>query len=227
MSEQTVTLLVQISRQIAASNGGSSPDLSYPNIQDILEFPGPTAPSIRINVFWFMSLVFSLSAVLFATIVQQWVRDYMHQAFRRYNHPVKRARIRQFLIDGADFWHMEFVVDTIPTLIHISLALFFVGLGEFLFNINTTVAAWTILAMSLTGICYILSIFAPVLDPQSPFQSPVSGLLWMVFQKTFPCRRRHSPKHRKKRESVSANMTEGRAQIAMNYGTQRQMMRAV
>ncbi|KAH8992118.1 hypothetical protein EDB92DRAFT_632994 [Lactarius akahatsu] len=38
----------------------------------------PSPSDIRVNVYWFMSLVFSLSAALFATLVEQWVRDYMH-----------------------------------------------------------------------------------------------------------------------------------------------------
>ncbi|KAH8991528.1 hypothetical protein EDB92DRAFT_1777941, partial [Lactarius akahatsu] len=31
--------------------------------------------NVRVNVFWFMNL-FSISAALFATLVQQWVRNY-------------------------------------------------------------------------------------------------------------------------------------------------------
>ncbi|ETW74680.1 hypothetical protein HETIRDRAFT_391344, partial [Heterobasidion irregulare TC 32-1] len=59
--QQTVSLLAQISQQLAP-NGSSFV---------------PTSSSIRVNIFWFMSLVFSLTAALAATIVQQWVRDYM------------------------------------------------------------------------------------------------------------------------------------------------------
>ncbi|KAH9075708.1 hypothetical protein EDB83DRAFT_2312131 [Lactarius deliciosus] len=38
----------------------------------------PSSSDIRVNVYWFMSLVFCLSASLLATLVQQWVRDYIH-----------------------------------------------------------------------------------------------------------------------------------------------------
>ncbi|KAH8995833.1 hypothetical protein EDB86DRAFT_2920766, partial [Lactarius hatsudake] len=47
---------------------------------------------VRVNVFWFMSLVFSISTALLATLVQQWVRDYMH-VFQRYSNPLRGARL--------------------------------------------------------------------------------------------------------------------------------------
>ncbi|KAI0247229.1 hypothetical protein BJV78DRAFT_1247537 [Lactifluus subvellereus] len=59
----------------------------------------PSASDIHVNVFWFMALVFSLSAALFATLVQQWVRDYMH-VFQRHDGLLKSARLRQYLYDG-------------------------------------------------------------------------------------------------------------------------------
>ncbi|KAH9052791.1 hypothetical protein EDB87DRAFT_1570007, partial [Lactarius vividus] len=64
---------------------------------------------VRVNGFWFMSLVFSISAALLATLVQQWVRDYMH-VFQRYSSPLKGARLRQYHIytkarrDGMCQW---------------------------------------------------------------------------------------------------------------------------
>ena len=36
------------------------------------------SPDVRVNVFWFMALAFSLLAALLAILVQQWVRNYMH-----------------------------------------------------------------------------------------------------------------------------------------------------
>ncbi|KAH9170247.1 hypothetical protein EDB89DRAFT_1335038 [Lactarius sanguifluus] len=80
--QQNVALLAQISQQVSAL----APQVS------ISSTPLPTYvfdlnPSdVRVNVFWFMSLVFSVSAALLATLVQQWVRDYMH-VFQRYSNP--------------------------------------------------------------------------------------------------------------------------------------------
>src|ERR1700730_18231054 len=73
--QQNVAMLDQISRQISfiAPQFSISSTLPPP-------FPAfkPLASDIRVSVFWFMALVFSLSAALLAILVQQWVRDHMH-----------------------------------------------------------------------------------------------------------------------------------------------------
>ena len=149
-TQQSVTLLAQISAQLVAS-GSPVPDTvnlppPYPDFH-------PAGSDIRINIFWFMSLVFSLTAALAATLVQQWVRDYMH-VFQRYNHPLKRARIRQFLYEGTEDWYMAVVVDVVPALIHISLFLSFLGLADFLFTLNTSLATATTITMIICTLLY-------------------------------------------------------------------------
>ncbi|KAI0252284.1 hypothetical protein BJV78DRAFT_1124890, partial [Lactifluus subvellereus] len=54
----------------------------------------PSSSDVRINVFWFTALVFSLSSARLAILIQQWVRDYMH-VFQRYIDPLKSARLRE------------------------------------------------------------------------------------------------------------------------------------
>ena len=89
--QQNAALLAQISKQVASI----APQISIPSTlpTPYPEF-SPQSSAIRVNVYWFMSLVFSLSAALLATLVQQWVRDYMH-VFQRYSNPLKSARLRQ------------------------------------------------------------------------------------------------------------------------------------
>jgi hypothetical protein len=172
-----------------------------------------------VNVFWFMSLVFSLTAALAATIVQQWVRDYMH-VFQRYTHPLKRARVRQFLYEGAEKWYMPVVVDAVPALIHISLFLFFIGLADYLFNINTATATPTTIMIAICAGLYLWCIIAPVHDAQSPYQSPLSGIFWKLFQVIRGrTHRDHSTGGARKR--ISTNMTDGRVQLAMDESDDR------
>ena len=215
-SKQSVVLLAQISAQLAAS--GSPVPSTFDVPPPYPDFKAKKS-DVRINIFWFMSLIFSLTAVLAATLVQQWVRDYMH-VFQRYNHPLKRARIRQFLYEGAETWYMPVVVEAVPALIHISLFLFFLGLADFLFNLNTSTATATTVTIVLCAILYLWSIIAPVHDPQSPYQSPLSGIFWLLFQLI---RRRthrdHSTGGEQKR--ISTHMTEGRVQLAMNESNDR------
>ena len=215
-SRQSVVLLAQISAQLAASG---SPVPSTVNIPPPYPDFKAKRSDVRINIFWFMSLIFSLTAVLAATLVQQWVRDYMH-VFQRYNHPLKRARIRQFLYEGAETWYMPVVVEAVPALIHISLFLFFLGLADFLFNLNTSTATATTITIVLCAVLYLWSIIAPVHDPQSPYQSPLSGVFWLLFQLI---RRRTHRDHSTggERKRISTHMTDGRVQLAMDESDER------
>ncbi|KAH9045190.1 hypothetical protein EDB85DRAFT_1827004, partial [Lactarius pseudohatsudake] len=126
--QQSVALLAHISTQLppnASQALPSTPTYSDSDFKLILS-------DVRVNAFWFMSLVFSISAALLATLVQQWVRDYMH-VFQRYSNPLKSARLRQYLYEGAEGWYMPLVAESVPGLIHVSLFLFFVGLCDSLF----------------------------------------------------------------------------------------------
>ncbi|KAF8259796.1 hypothetical protein EI94DRAFT_1614182, partial [Lactarius quietus] len=130
--QQNVALLAQISNQVASIapqvSIPSTPPPPYPNFS-------PNPSDVRVNAFWFLSLVFSLAAALFATLVQQWVREYMH-VFQRYGNPLKGARLRQYLYEGVEGWGMPMVARSVPGLVHISLFLFFVGLSDTLVTVH-------------------------------------------------------------------------------------------
>ncbi|KAI0292890.1 hypothetical protein BC826DRAFT_911210, partial [Russula brevipes] len=129
--QQNVAILAQISQQISTI----APQIPIPSPPPPYPDFSPSSSDIRVNVYWFMSLVFSLSAALLAILVQQWVRDYMH-VFQRYSDPLKSARLRQYLHEGCEKWYMPAVASAVPGLLHLSLFLFFLGLGDFVLSIN-------------------------------------------------------------------------------------------
>ena len=208
--QQNVAILDQISHQISSI----APQVSIPSTPP-LPFPSfnPLASDLRVNAFWFMALVFSLSTALLATLVQQWVREYMH-VFQRYSDPLKSARLRQYLHEGSEGWYMPVVAEAVPGLLHVSLFLFLLGLCDFVLNINTTVGLGTTIPIGITGILYIFTIFAPIIYPQSPYQNSFSGLIWYLMQKL-------GGRQYKDRSSdgalkpVSWNMAQGKLQLAM------------
>ncbi|KAI0265474.1 hypothetical protein BGY98DRAFT_1070089, partial [Russula aff. rugulosa BPL654] len=89
-------------------------------------FSAPTS-AVWVNGLWFLSLVISLTCALMATLLQQWARRYLEVAYPRYS-PPKRARIRAFYSEGVEDLHVPWTVEALPTLLHISLFLFFAGL---------------------------------------------------------------------------------------------------
>jgi hypothetical protein len=213
--QQNVEILSRISQQISTI----APQVTIPSTPPS-PFPtafNPSASDVRVNVFWFMSLVFSLSAALVAILVQQWVRDYMH-VFQRYSDPLKSARLRQYLYEGSKGWYMPVVADSVPGLLHLSLFLFFLGLGDLVLGINTTVGITTTIPIVSCAGLYIFTTFAPALYPQSPYQTSFSGLIWYTLQK-FRVRRYRDRDGEMK--SVSANMAQGQMQLAMEETEER------
>jgi hypothetical protein len=207
---QHSTILSQISVQLSSI----APQVTIPTTPPP-PFPpfSPLASDVRVNVFWFMALAFSLLAALLAILVQQWVRKYMH-VFQRYGDPLKSSRLRQYLYEGCEKWYMPRLAEAVPGFLHISLFLFFAGLGNSLLNINTKVALSTIVPIGVSGLLYIFTIFAPVIYPQSPYQNLFSGILWYLIQKS--CGRRFRDRGSDgEMKSVSTNMAQGQMQLAM------------
>ncbi|KAI9456380.1 hypothetical protein BJY52DRAFT_1212963 [Lactarius psammicola] len=202
--EQSVAMLAQISQQIASI----AQQLSVPSISPQVLTPSPVAqfsvpstpqqvsisstppplypafepslPDIRVNIYWLIGLVCSLSAALLAILIQQWVRSYM-QVFQRYDHPLKRARFRQFFFDGAN--GMLTSAEAVPRLIQLSLFLFFLGLGDSMINSNTTVGSTTIVLICICGSFYLYSASEHLRNPQSPFQTLISRPTFFLIQK--------------------------------------------
>ena len=158
-------------------------DSSQSNISSALPAsPPPFSPptyAVWVNTLWFLSLVISLTCALLATLLQQWARRYLKVTQSRYSLH-KRARIRAFLAEGVENFLLPWTVETLPTLLHISLFLFFTVLVVFLWNVNLTafklVLSWVAVCMSLYG-CTTL---VPVFRHDSPYHTPLTLPAWHI-----------------------------------------------
>ncbi|KAJ7435321.1 hypothetical protein FB451DRAFT_1062715 [Mycena latifolia] len=149
--DTTVKLLTQISQQLAASANGSTLQLT-----ESTPFTPPAA-SLVCNGLWFISLGFSLTCALIATLLEQWARDFLHKADMR-SAPVIRARVYSYLYYGLKRFNMHTVVEIIPLLLHASLLLFFAGLVAFLIPVNVTMTTITgVLLFIVTSVYAVLS----------------------------------------------------------------------
>ncbi|KAF7337614.1 hypothetical protein MSAN_02234700 [Mycena sanguinolenta] len=141
-------------------------------------FAPPTSAFIC-NILWFLSLGFSLSSALSATLVDQWARNYILATESR---PAlhKRARISAYLHRGIRRFQMNAVVELIPTLLHISLLLFFAGLVEFLRPVNAIISNLMLGMLLFCGSLYLLITFLPIFSSDCPYSTPLSGLWWRI-----------------------------------------------
>ncbi|KAH9071517.1 hypothetical protein EDB83DRAFT_2221031, partial [Lactarius deliciosus] len=172
--DTTNALLTQISQQLVNISNGTPLTSVAAQISQPFR---PTASAVRVNVLWFLSLVFSLTCALSATLMQQWARRYQELAQRR-GAPHKRARMRAYIFDGIRKFKMTRAILTMPTLLHISVFLFFAGLIDFLFPINKTVAYSILVSIALFAIAYAILTILPNLYLNCPYRTPLSGITW-------------------------------------------------
>jgi hypothetical protein len=204
---QTAYMLGQISQQLASGDRQiSSVYTPYPTFH-------PSASDRRVNILWLISLVCSLSAGLLATLVQQWSRAYM-RIFQQSRNPLKAARIRLFLFEGAK--RLPLVAELVPGLIHISLILFFWGLGDIIFYIDKPVFIATLIPILVCVCLYLFCVVVPILNHQSPYCTPFSPYIWRLIQML---RRRYNRIHIRPVNLVQdlqvTSMEEHREQSAM------------
>ena len=118
---------------------------------------------------------------MLATFIQRWARRYIRITRSSRYSPHKRARLRAFFSDGVDQWHVLWAVEALPTLLHLSLFLFFVGLVIYLLSINHfvfgTVVWWVVLSL----MAYLSIALLPVFWPNSPYYAPLSSILWSLY----------------------------------------------
>ena len=117
------------------------------------------------------------------------------QVFQRYDHPLKRARFRQFFYKGAN--EMRKSAKQVPRLIYVSLILFFVGLCNSMLNTNTTVGITTIVPICFCGIFYLHIVTTHIKDMQSPYKTLFSRPIFFLiqtYQQLFDDRKWRPPK---------------------------------
>ncbi|TFK34933.1 hypothetical protein BDQ12DRAFT_567061, partial [Crucibulum laeve] len=124
----------------------------------------------HMQCFWFLSLSFSLASALAATLVQQWIRSYLQDS--RDSSPIMHAKIRIYLHDGIKDFKMNRIVGVIPTLLHISLFLFYAGVIAFFYNVNTVIAGLHVAIIACVLLVYSFMTLLALLHRRSPFTTP-------------------------------------------------------
>lgn len=144
---QAVVLLSTLANQTSSSLPSQrGPALSDPVV-------------VRINVYWFLSLVLSLSAALVGILCKQWLREYE----RDIGQSAQQAlAVRQMKFDGLEVWRVGAIVTSVPLLLQLALALFLIGVSELLWNLHRTVAIAVTTAAGLTGVFYLITALAPL-----------------------------------------------------------------
>ncbi|CAE6404181.1 unnamed protein product [Rhizoctonia solani] len=174
---QTLLLIARGNESLVSRSTG----LETLGVDDEEFVPDPVA--VCINVLWFLSLALSVAASLIAMLAKEWCYLFMSG---RTGQPCLQARRRQQRWDAMVKWKMPELLMFLPSLMHMSLFLFAVGLIIYLwemhFGVALPVIVVTLCVMSVYGASTILPFlyeFCPYTTATSRF---VKGLYDTFFQ---------------------------------------------
>uniref|UniRef100_A0A0W0FXW5 DUF6535 domain-containing protein n=1 Tax=Moniliophthora roreri TaxID=221103 RepID=A0A0W0FXW5_MONRR len=151
-ADTTIALLTQL---ISVQVNGSQSISSGP-----AQFKADVS-SIRINVFWFLSLILSLASALFGLLCKQWVREYQRDTTTRT--PGEALALRQLRRDSFEKWGVSSFLSALPILLEVALLFFFVGVLDLLWNRHRVPFAVCFVAISFSAGLYFLTALLPTL----------------------------------------------------------------
>ncbi|PBK78688.1 hypothetical protein ARMSODRAFT_1011232 [Armillaria solidipes] len=164
--------LLLVQRAIANGSPADTAPVSSLNPQTVFV---PSATDVWVNGLWFTSLFLSLTTALVAVLVKQWLHHYVVLPSGT---PRERCFIRQYRYLGFQKWRVEVIVGVLPVLMHLALALFFIGLSLFLHPLRAALlwVVWT--GTVLLIVAYVIVTILPMCFPQCPYRTPLCDLAY-------------------------------------------------
>jgi hypothetical protein len=89
--------------------------------------------------------------------------------------------MQAYFANGVDKMHVPWAVEGLPTLLHLSVFLFFGGLIIFLFNIDHEVFISVVWCIGLFSLVYGSITLLPLFQQDSPYESPLSTPAWFIY----------------------------------------------
>ncbi|KAJ7124014.1 hypothetical protein C8R43DRAFT_832964, partial [Mycena crocata] len=141
-----------------------------PQVQPAARFE-PTSSSRWVNGLWFSSLMFSLMSALGASLAKGWVTQFSSAVSGSH---WADASLHCRRLRGLQRWHLKFIVQCLPILIHIAFFLFSVGLVVLVFQDDTVIGVVILALTAVISVLYIASSIHSAKFSDSPFRTPVS-----------------------------------------------------
>ncbi|CUA77329.1 DNA-directed RNA polymerase subunit beta'' [Rhizoctonia solani] len=166
--------LLTISQTLMFIANGSQP-ASFP-LSSEADQPAFHASSkdICVNVLWFLSLSLSVAVSLISMLAKEWSLEFMSG---RIGLPGAQAHRRQQRWDGVKKWRMQEFLVVLPSLIHLSLLLFAIGLCVFLWDVHYGVAIPVMIVTTIAAIAYLACTVVPFLYDYCPYGTVLSRLV--------------------------------------------------
>ncbi|CUA75506.1 hypothetical protein RSOLAG22IIIB_11783 [Rhizoctonia solani] len=138
-NDVSATALVAISQALVAIANNSFVDLANLTIShtDATASFRPSQHAVIINTLWYLSLSLSIATSLLVMLAKDWCHSFIAN---RTGHPWDQALRRQRKWTMIERWQMQELITVLPSLIHLSLLLFAVGLCIYVWDMNPTAA---------------------------------------------------------------------------------------
>ncbi|KAF9554889.1 hypothetical protein CPC08DRAFT_160341 [Agrocybe pediades] len=136
-NDTIIAILADISAQLNnSSTNENTTTFSRSSLAGAAFTPSPT--SLRVNSLWFISLILSLTTVLVGIMCLQWLAEYQ-------NYPSSASAETKLALwnmrrEGFTQWHVPEILAALPLMLQGALVLFFIGLVDFAWSLNHTVA---------------------------------------------------------------------------------------
>ncbi|KAG9027754.1 hypothetical protein FRB95_007413 [Tulasnella sp. JGI-2019a] len=144
----------------------------------------PSRDAIRQNSEFFASLCSSVLAAAGAMLGKQWLRTYERTGQIGSHEKQAELRTRKWL--RLEAWGLRAVVEALPTILLLSVGLFFLALADYLWAKKSPVAIVVIAFMTVGTALYGFMVVAAAIDVYCPFQTVVSTLVretgWRVWK---------------------------------------------
>ena len=144
----------------------------------------PPSYAVAVNALFFASLGVVLIAAFLCMLVKGWIRE-LDRNLRGIPDLQKRAVIKELREQGLARWRFREMITILPSLIHLSLVLFFIGLALYLLQVHILPAFLSISIFGFGITVYVISIFISAIDDFSPFRSMYSRALGVLYRRLY------------------------------------------
>ncbi|CAE6449581.1 unnamed protein product, partial [Rhizoctonia solani] len=173
VSAAALLAISQMLSTLTNSSAQNPPNIPITQQSDTSDFE-PSQKAIIVNTLWYLSLSLSIATSFLAMLAKDWCMSF---SANRTGHPWDQAHRRQRKWRMIEHWKMQELIVVLPSLIHVSLLLFAVGLCIYVQDLNKTTAIPMICVVGAALIFYIwCSITASFVD-FFPYTTIVSRIL--------------------------------------------------
>ncbi|KAG8771974.1 hypothetical protein FRC12_003312 [Ceratobasidium sp. 428] len=172
----SATLLLLIAQSQQRIELGT-PDMSL-KVTSSMPFESTTIARY-VNGLWFTALALSLAAALIAMLAKEWLAGFVASTVRP---PYDFTLQRQAKYNGLLSWRALYIIALLPSLLHLSLLLFALGLVLYLWSLDKAIAVLIGAVAGTTLLLYVITAILGAVFESCPFVTYISAYIRAIYQ---------------------------------------------